>query len=406
MINIKGLDKAQLLVELYNHSHQQGLGMMQPSRSLTIEDAKQLLEQTTYFDYLYGKVMKVDLSSDEEFEERLYDRDNGQGMAQSVVDGMRKELEKAATDVVEKSAKLDQEPQIDPRTKFVVGSEEYNNYYFPKIDKKDLYYDNPPIPKKDIYLDPAPIDKKEIYLDPKPINNYIEKKPINNYIEKKPINSIDGIDPKMNLYNKDMPKTIDLPVDVTDTYMGVYKQRITDDEGRLSEVVKVGLFKKDKVYSPKGRKPVQSYVDILSGNTAGLLLYEDGKDIIASKVIDNVDLLSADYSVSYYSSIMQKIEEQDGIIPFTSEFVGLGLMRMDQVAPKLQGNVPLSAVLQELAVFSKLNASVDKRIADPRSQASINASLKDAEKNAINLLPLNDIDLSNLPEDFNTIKHR
>ena len=28
MINIKGLDKAQLLVELYNHSHQQGLGMM------------------------------------------------------------------------------------------------------------------------------------------------------------------------------------------------------------------------------------------------------------------------------------------------------------------------------------------------------------------------------------------
>lgn len=373
MINIKGLDKAQLLVELYNHSHQQGLGMMQPSKSLTIEDAKKLLEQTTYFDYLYGKVMKVDLSSDEEFEERLYDRDNGQGMAQSVVDGMRKELEKATTDVVEKSAKLDQDSQIDPRTKFVVGSEEYNNYFFPKTDKK------------------------EIYSDPKPINNYIEKKPIN---------SIDGIDPKINLCNKDMPKTIDLPVDVTDTYMGVYKQRITDDEGRLSEVVKVGLFKKDKVYSPKGRKPVQSYVDILSGNTAGLLLYEDGKDIITSKVIDNVDLLSADYSVSYYSSIMQKIEEQDGIKPFTSEFVGLGLMRMDQVAPKLQGNVPLSAVLHELAVFSKLNASVDKRIADPRSQASINASLKDAEKNAINLLQLNDIDLSNSPENSDTIKHR
>ena len=29
------------------------------------------------------------------------------------------------------------EKQIDPRTKFVVGSEEYNNYYFPKISTSD-----------------------------------------------------------------------------------------------------------------------------------------------------------------------------------------------------------------------------------------------------------------------------
>ena len=37
MINIKGIDKARLLVELYNHSHQQGLGMLQPAKELTIE---------------------------------------------------------------------------------------------------------------------------------------------------------------------------------------------------------------------------------------------------------------------------------------------------------------------------------------------------------------------------------
>lgn len=100
MINIKGLDKAELLVELYNHSHQQGLGMLHPLVNLTVEDAKKLLEEQTYFDYLYGKVMKVDLSNDEEFDEWLYDRDNGQGMAQSVVDGMRKKLEKTTTEVV------------------------------------------------------------------------------------------------------------------------------------------------------------------------------------------------------------------------------------------------------------------------------------------------------------------
>lgn len=33
--------------------------------------------------------MKVDLSSDVEFEEWLYDRDNGQGAAQRVIDGLR-----------------------------------------------------------------------------------------------------------------------------------------------------------------------------------------------------------------------------------------------------------------------------------------------------------------------------
>ena len=40
------------------------------------------------------------------------------------------------------------------------------------------------------------------------------------------------------------------------------------------------------------------------------------------------------------------------------------------------------------------------------SEKELGRPLTDAEKNAINLLPLNDIDLSNLPEDFNTIKHR
>ena len=34
----------------------------------------------TYFDYLYGRVLKVDLSGDE-FDERLYERDNGRDSA-------------------------------------------------------------------------------------------------------------------------------------------------------------------------------------------------------------------------------------------------------------------------------------------------------------------------------------
>ncbi len=31
----------------------------------------------------------------------------------------------------------DNKKEVDPRTKFIIGSPEYNNYYFPKIDKTD-----------------------------------------------------------------------------------------------------------------------------------------------------------------------------------------------------------------------------------------------------------------------------
>lgn len=90
MINIKGLNKAEVLKELYNNSKVQGLGFLQATGTdMTIEEAEELLQQQTYFDYLYGKVMKIDLSSDEEFEERLYDRDNGAGSAKKIIDKLR-----------------------------------------------------------------------------------------------------------------------------------------------------------------------------------------------------------------------------------------------------------------------------------------------------------------------------
>jgi hypothetical protein len=54
------------------------------------EVAEKLLGQTTYFDYLQGRVMKVDLSNNEEFDPWLYDRDNGQGAAAEVIEALRK----------------------------------------------------------------------------------------------------------------------------------------------------------------------------------------------------------------------------------------------------------------------------------------------------------------------------
>ena len=94
MVDIKGLDKAKVLKALYDHSHVQGLGFMHAAEegTVTVESCAELLEKYTQFDYLHGRVLKVDLSGDE-FDERLYDRDCGEGAAQRAVDSVRAEKE-------------------------------------------------------------------------------------------------------------------------------------------------------------------------------------------------------------------------------------------------------------------------------------------------------------------------
>ena len=90
MINIEGLNKADVLKVLYNNSQPLGLGFLHfDSKDMTTEEAKEILETRTGFDYLKGRVMKIDLSSDIEFNERLYDRDNGIGAAEKAVNSLR-----------------------------------------------------------------------------------------------------------------------------------------------------------------------------------------------------------------------------------------------------------------------------------------------------------------------------
>ena len=84
-INISGINKAAILAALYNNSRPQGLGFLHfKPDEMTIENAEKLLEQQTYFDYLLGRVMKVDLSGDI-LRTWLYDRDNGQGAAEAAI---------------------------------------------------------------------------------------------------------------------------------------------------------------------------------------------------------------------------------------------------------------------------------------------------------------------------------
>jgi hypothetical protein len=94
-VNIKDLDKAEVLLALWKGSHAQGmsfLGMM--GGGLTLEKAKEEVNELKennhplYFDYVMGHVIKCDITGDE-FDPRLYDRDCGEGRAAEVIEALR-----------------------------------------------------------------------------------------------------------------------------------------------------------------------------------------------------------------------------------------------------------------------------------------------------------------------------
>lgn len=90
-IDIKDLDRAAVLATLYNASAPRGLGFMQfDDNPFTVETAREELARRTYFDYLRGRPLKVDLSSEGEFDPRGFDRDNGgDGTAALLIDQLR-----------------------------------------------------------------------------------------------------------------------------------------------------------------------------------------------------------------------------------------------------------------------------------------------------------------------------
>ncbi len=103
MIDISSLDKSEVLAALYNRARPQGMGYMHfDPKPMTTEEARAILDGENNaahtsgfwpgyhasFDYLHGRVMKVNLSGDS-FREDLYDRDNGEGAAAKAVDSIR-----------------------------------------------------------------------------------------------------------------------------------------------------------------------------------------------------------------------------------------------------------------------------------------------------------------------------
>lgn len=85
VIDISKKDKAAVLAALYNHARPQGMGFFQYDPTpMGVEQARELLKNGTYFDYVRGRVMKVNLESDM-LNPWLYDRDNGDGAAAKAI---------------------------------------------------------------------------------------------------------------------------------------------------------------------------------------------------------------------------------------------------------------------------------------------------------------------------------
>lgn len=88
-INLKGMDKAAVLAALYNAAKPQGMGFLHyDPEPMSVDEARELLDGGNLdFDYLKGRVMKVDLSGDI-LDPQWYDRDNGGGAAQGAIESL------------------------------------------------------------------------------------------------------------------------------------------------------------------------------------------------------------------------------------------------------------------------------------------------------------------------------
>lgn len=98
-VNIKGLDKAEVLAAAFNSSKQQGMGFCDTRGGfdITKDEAEKIIKERNdshknagyNYDYLRGRVLKISIDEDE-IDPWGYDRDNGEGALERAVAPLRK----------------------------------------------------------------------------------------------------------------------------------------------------------------------------------------------------------------------------------------------------------------------------------------------------------------------------
>jgi len=92
MVDVSDLNPAQVLAALYNNAKTQGLGFLDFEKEpMSVEQAQEILDSSNdkYFDYLKGRVMKIRI--EKSLDTALYNRDNGEGAAERVIENLRKQ---------------------------------------------------------------------------------------------------------------------------------------------------------------------------------------------------------------------------------------------------------------------------------------------------------------------------
>lgn len=86
-VRLNNVTREAALAALFNRAKPQGLGMLQYDKAhvMTEEEARFVLMNGDYVDYLKGRVIKVDFKNPEEIDTTLYDRDNGKDAGEAAV---------------------------------------------------------------------------------------------------------------------------------------------------------------------------------------------------------------------------------------------------------------------------------------------------------------------------------
>lgn len=89
-MNVSDLSKARVLAALYNAAKQQGAGFLHfETAPMTEKRARELLGSgKTHYDYLNGRMLKIDLGQDE-IDTRVYNQVNGFDAAENAIEMLR-----------------------------------------------------------------------------------------------------------------------------------------------------------------------------------------------------------------------------------------------------------------------------------------------------------------------------
>ncbi len=86
-VRLNNVTREAALAALFNRAKPQGLGTLQYDKShvMTENEARFVLMNGDYVDYLEGRVIKVDFKNPDEIDTTLYDRDNGKDAGEAAV---------------------------------------------------------------------------------------------------------------------------------------------------------------------------------------------------------------------------------------------------------------------------------------------------------------------------------